>query len=159
MKSEIYRGTTFYFTLPYEGSGVKSIYIDKEQNITNIPNFTGKTIYIAEDDEAASFYLKEILHSTNAGLIRVTNGKDLMDLVRKKMPDLILLDMNMPVMNGYEVLHELNQLSLNIPVIVQTAYAMQNDSHKFMSAGSSDYISKPISQVELLAKMNNILNA
>jgi signal transduction histidine kinase/ActR/RegA family two-component response regulator len=145
--SELQSGTTFYFTIPYI---VPEVHPEKGSNTGEIlPQLKGKNIIIAEDDYYSFRYLKILLKSQNAIITHVENGKVLMDMIRNKVPDLILLDMNMPVMSGFEFLKEIKSLGLNTKIIAQTAYAMPDEKERCLREGCHGYISKPINRTEL----------
>lgn len=153
-ESEEGKGSVFYFTLPliYDDSeDSKSI---TEEINSNEYNFKDKLLYIAEDDEASFLLVEEIIHDTGAKLIRVDNGVALLEKIKEKVPDLILLDINMPVMNGFDFLKHFNELKINaVPIIAQTAYAMKAEKAECLAAGCNDYISKPIEANVLLDKI------
>ncbi len=153
-ESEEGKGSTFYFTLPLisnDAKGSKSI--TKEINFKEY-NFKDKLIYVAEDDEASYLLVEEILYDTGVELIRADNGLALLEKIKEKEPDLILLDINMPVMNGFDFLEHFNKLKINsVPIIAQTAYAMKAEKAECLAAGCNDYISKPIDANVLLDKI------
>jgi CheY-like chemotaxis protein len=115
-------------------------------------------ILIAEDDEINYLYISEILSDTNYELLWATNGKRAIELL-KENPDisLVLLDIKMPVMNGYEVLEQIRLINAHLPVIAQTAYALSEDQERIKSAGFTDYISKPIKIDSLIELINKYL--
>ena len=115
-------------------------------------DWTGKTILIAEDDEANFLLLKKSLQKTNVEIIHAENGKDAVKFF-KMNPDIdaILMDIRMPVMDGIEATTQIKQINPNIPIIVQTAFTMSSEKEKSFKAGCDDYISKPINIKELYA--------
>jgi CheY-like chemotaxis protein len=108
------------------------------------------TILIAEDDYASFLYLESILSGRGVTFIHTTNGSDTLKAVREN-PDisLILMDLRMPVMTGFEATRQIRQFNKSIPVIAQTAYALTGDRELAIEAGCNDYISKPINPGEL----------
>ncbi|MFN8299251.1 MAG: response regulator [Chitinophagales bacterium] len=110
------------------------------------------------DDEASNIYaLSSYLESRQMNVSVARNGQEAMDMLHSgNQPDLILLDMMMPVMDGYETLANLKLENLleKIPVIAVTARAMKGDKEKCLDAGAWDYISKPVDLQALLAKMS-----
>ena len=118
-----------------------------------------KTILVVEDDLSSSFFLKEILIETNANLLFAADGQEAID-ISKKHPeiDLILMDIQFPVLNGYETTREIKKIFPDLPIIAQTAYAFQSDKEKCFEAGCLDFIAKPIDTSFLLDKMAEVLN-
>jgi CheY-like chemotaxis protein len=92
-------------------------------------------------------------------VIRARDGQECVDLydVNKNLVDLILLDIQMPILNGYETMRIIKKINKNIPIIVQTAYAMNDDIKKSYDAGCDDYITKPMTRDNLLNKINNLM--
>jgi CheY-like chemotaxis protein len=116
------------------------------------------TILIVEDDETSSILLQVFLSQGNYKLLFAVNGKMAVQMFRKN-PDinLILMDLKMPVMDGYEATRQIRELNTNIPIIAQSAYAMSGDSKKALEAGCDDYVTKPVKKEELLAKIKALL--
>lgn len=149
------KGTIFYFSLPYnpdESSLEESI--PREYNLPDLKN---KLVYIAEDDHNSSAYLKEILTDTSSELLIVHNGIELIDLVKERVPDLIFLDINMPVISGYKCVLEIRKIDKKVKIIAQTAYAMPDEQTKCMELGCDGYISKPIKKAELFKVIRNVI--
>jgi len=121
-------------------------------------NNSSKLILVAEDDDI-SFALIEILLSQNGNkILRASTGKEAIE-VFKENPDvsLILMDLKMPVMDGYEATQEIRKMDKNVPIIAQTAYALAGDDKKALEVGCDDYISKPIKKDLLMEKVEAIL--
>ncbi len=145
VQSDLSKGSVFSFSLPLILHQPMDVILNEESDAPVSENiFSGKLIYIAEDDITFYLLMEEILARTNIEVQHASNGKQLLEMVKNKKPDLILLDINMPVMDGLEFMHKLKSLSINVPVIAQTAYAMENDKEKCLQAGCIDYLSKPI---------------
>ncbi|HYW96496.1 MAG TPA: response regulator [Bacteroidales bacterium] len=102
------------------------------------------TILVVEDDEASREFLSEVIGSLGYKLITAKNGREGIDHFKKYGADLILLDIRLPDINGIEVLERLKEHSPEIPVIAQTAFAMQQEREEFLSRGFDGYISKPV---------------
>lgn len=117
-------------------------------------SWANKTILIAEDIELNYLYLCELLRPTGASIIRAENGKIAVDFCTNNAVDIILMDMLMPVMNGYEATRQIKASFNSLPIIAQTAYAMTEDKKKAMDAGCNDFITKPIDKDELLKKID-----
>jgi signal transduction histidine kinase len=149
-------GSTFYFTVPYTPAEVPQ---DKVQATRELwPSLEGKKIIIAEDDYNSFHFLRLLLTSQNAIILHAENGKILFDMIQDGPPDLILLDMNMPVMSGFEFLSEIQNAGIKIKIIAQTAYAMPEEKERCINAGCNGYISKPIKKAELFSVINTVLS-
>lgn len=115
--------------------------LQRNENIS----FEGKTILIAEDDEQSAMLLQFALEETNAIVLRVKDGKEAFDLCKTEQPiDLILMDINMPRMDGNEAMQRIKEIRPNCKIIVQTAYYQFGEKEKSFKAGCDDYIAKPI---------------
>lgn len=119
-------------------------------------HWENKVVLITEDEEVNFFYLKTIFKKTEARIIRARNGKEAVDIIRENRGDidLVLMDLNMPVMDGYEAMRIIKSQHPKIPIIAQTAYTLTEDRIKCMRAGFNDYISKPINRVALFRLVN-----
>ncbi|MFW5774474.1 MAG: response regulator [Tangfeifania sp.] len=117
-----------------------------------------KIILIAEDDDTSYALLQAYLSKGNYRLLRAVNGKQTIEMVKENPGiSLILMDLKMPVMDGYEATREIKKMNKDLPVIAQTAYALAGDSQKALDAGCDDYVTKPISKEELLDKIERNL--
>ncbi|MDK2978165.1 MAG: hypothetical protein PWP52_879 [Bacteroidales bacterium] len=115
-------------------------------------DWEGKTILIAEDDDANYMLLQKSLAKTNAKIIRAENGKEAVQYCKANPDiDLVLMDIRMPIMDGIEATSQIKQINKNLPIIVQTAFTMSSEKEKSFKAGCDDYISKPINIKELFA--------
>lgn len=118
-----------------------------------------KTILIVEDDETSFMLLSVFLSQGNYKLLYAANGRIAVDLFRENRDiDLILMDLKMPVVDGYIATRKIREMDKKIPIIAQTAYALAGDSKKAMDAGCTDYITKPIKKEILLSKVERLLN-
>ena len=152
VESEFGKGATFLFSIPYKSEFNTNLQKPKKanRNIPTVLDWRDKTILLAEDEESNYIFIREILKRTKAQLIWVENGKEAIEVVKNEEDiDLILLDIQMPVMNGYETITALKEMGVDIPIIAQTAYAMVEDRNKIEALGFDAYISKPI-QVNIL---------
>jgi CheY-like chemotaxis protein len=108
-------------------------------------------ILIAEDVESNFLYLKAVLSKLNANVFWAKNGIEVLDICEKETGmDLVLMDLQMPEMNGYEATQILKRKYPGLPVIAQTAFAMSDDREKALDAGCDDYLAKPIKSKDLL---------
>lgn len=150
--SEVGVGSQFYFLLPNSVSvfnGKDKLLSSKELKAKY--NWLGKRVLIVEDDEMSFVYLKEVLKSTQIDILRAKNGNQAIELFEANPDiDLVLMDIKLPEMDGYEATRRIKQIRPMIPVIAQTAYAMADDQQKILQVGCDDYISKPINRRKLL---------
>ena len=116
-------------------------------------------ILVAEDRGDDMILIKETLRSTGYIVYSATNGQEAVDITEKEKPDLILMDMQMPVMSGFQATRQIRKAHdlKNIPIIALTARAMKGDEEKFLAAGCSDYLSKPVMPKDLLGKIKQWL--
>ncbi len=126
--------------------------IDKEYD------WRGKTILIAEDEEINYLFIERVLMSTNATLIRATNGKFAIDIVNSN-PDinLILMDIRMPDINGIEATEEIKKVRPNLPIIAQTCYECDLDLASMPDVKFDGFVSKPVNISILLEMADRLL--
>ena len=153
LESEAGKGSKFFFTIPYEPVWEdETIKIKKTESVKNIDELR---ILVAEDDEINYLYIKEIFRETGAGLIRAVNGKEAVEIcLNNNNIDIVLIDIKMPVMNGYEAIKRIREFRPNLSIIAQTAFALSNEMLKAFNAGCNDYISKPFKKEQLLAMVS-----
>ena len=158
MRSQPGSGTVFYFTIPYLKT-VKPFITDwKEWGTEKIILKKQKTILIAEDEESNCLLMKELLSSLHVDILHAINGKEAVDMcAADKKIDLVLMDIKMPVMNGFEATEKIRNFLPDLPIIATTAYAFETDREKALSIGCSDYISKPIGKDAFLEVVNKYL--
>ena len=122
-------------------------------------NWADKQILIAEDTDVNYFLLVEALRSTKAKLIRVKNGREAVEFCQNNNPpDLILMDINMPEMDGYQATKLIKNIRKDIPIIIQTALNTDDEEDQTEEAGADDYISKPIDMKTFLVKLEKYLD-
>lgn len=121
-------------------------------------NFAGKTILIVEDVEDNSDLLNFYFAKTQAELLFAKNGKEAVDICKTYHGfDLVLMDIQLPVMNGYDATREIKKLYPTLPVIALTAYSQLEDKKKCLDAGCNDFLSKPISKATLFMTIDRFL--
>lgn len=123
-----------------------------EGALVTAPNWEGKTILIGEDELVNLKLLEMILVKTKARIIHGSSGLEVLNHF-KNNPDvaIILMDIKMPEMDGIEAAQEIRKLSSVVPIIAQTAYALEDEKKRCVDAGFSGYVTKPINRKELLA--------
>ncbi len=124
-----------------------------------IYNWEGKRILIAEDEEMNYLYLEEALRDSKAIVVWCKNGQDAVQKIisSDQKFDLILMDVKMPKMNGYEATKLIKKHNKEIPIIIQTAFAMPDERQKGFDSGCNEYLEKPIRQINLLSTINKYL--
>lgn len=152
-------GSTFYFNIPFDEI-IESNRKQKAIPINENYDWQNKTILIVEDEPNNIIYIEEVLKVTKAKVLRAFNGKEAVKIYKKNSNniDIIIMDIKMPKMNGYEATRQIKNINKNIPIISQSAYAMQGDIDKGLNAGMNDYLIKPIKPKLLLSILNNHLN-
>lgn len=144
------KGTSFTFFIPFsQTSDEHAAPVNSREK--QVLDFTGNTILIAEDDAISYSYLRKILQPENLILLRAVNGLEAVKLCRENTEiSLVLMDIKMPVLDGYEATREILSIRPALPVIATTAYAFEDDRRKAIQCGCVDYISKPIGKEKLL---------
>jgi signal transduction histidine kinase/CheY-like chemotaxis protein len=156
-------GSTFYFTLPYfDTSDVETLKEKKErkkkEKTDNKFDWRNKTILIAEDEQNNFILLCEILKRSGANILEAKNGLQATELVRSNTDiHLVLMDIMMPELDGYEATRQIKKMKPSLPVIAQTAYSDVKQREKSLESGCDGYISKPYNPPELLKLINNFL--
>jgi PAS domain S-box-containing protein len=156
--SEEDKGSTFYFSLPviFQTSKVISESTRKSAKLEN--GFNGKTILIAEDIQSNFHMLQIMLEKLNAVLLYAEDGEQAVEICRNyDNIDLVLMDIQMPVMNGYDATRAIRNFRPQLPIIALTAFAYEEDRIRCLDAGCNDFISKPIEKYGLIALMSKFL--
>lgn len=120
-------------------------------------NWKDKMILVAEDKEMNFLLIAEALKQTKVNLRRVADGRQAVEFCLSEKPDLILMDLNMPVMDGYEATRKIKLMDPKIPIIAQTALGMEGEEKKCLEWGFDDYIAKPIILRNFLDKIESLL--
>jgi len=151
-------GTTFLFTLPYLRPTILPSEDANTYHAAESYNWQGKKILIVEDDPNSFKFLTELLKKTRIEILHASNGKAAVDVVKNDSAiDIVLMDIQLPVMDGLEATRLIKGINQHLPVIAQTAYAMAGDKDKMKFAGCDDYISKPLSSRQLQAVIHHFL--
>lgn len=157
--SELGQGSTFWFTLPdtvIEESHVSVAETNKtEVSTESLTDNKTATLLIAEDNESNYTLIKAILKDYN--LLHAWNGQEAIDLYRKYHPDMILMDLKMPIMDGYQATEEIRKDNTIIPIIAVTAFAFAEDEQRVSQSGFNGYVAKPIKPNNLKKKIIDLL--
>lgn len=146
-------GSTFRFTVPADNQGSSGL--SEGSGAAGIKHRENPLILIAEDNELNYAFLSFVFKASGRNHIRAANGKEVVDICRQN-PDisLVLMDIKMPVMNGDEATRLIRTFRPDLPIIATTAYAQTGDENRFLEAGCTDYIPKPIKKEILLELIN-----
>jgi PAS domain S-box-containing protein len=153
VESEFGNGATFYFTIPYNTEygeiRTSKIIINKEHNSPPVKKLK---ILIVEDDEDSQRLMSLMVKKVGKELLMCSNGYEAVEVCRNHPDlDLIMLDIKLPGISGYEVAGNIRQFNSGVIIIAQTAFAISGDREKALEAGCNDYITKPIKENVLLA--------
>jgi PAS domain S-box-containing protein len=153
LDSEPGKGSTFSFTFPYKlvQPTHKEFLLAEEPEIYK---FTDKTILLVEDEVYNAEYIKEVLVDTGLNILLAETGTEAIQIAASQSVELVLMDIQLPDMDGYQAAKQIKLQNPTLKIIAQTAYAAVSDKQKALDAGFTDYISKPI-KVELLLSMLN----
>jgi CheY-like chemotaxis protein len=149
LESEIGKGSTFSFVIPYK----KSQEIKPGNMVLEEPqeySFRNKTILIVEDDIYNTEYLKEIHNDKGLKVLHTMYGKESVEIATKQPVDLVLMDIRLPDIDGYEATRQIRKQKPHLKIIAQTAYAAQDEILKAIGSGCDDYICKPTKEGLLL---------
>jgi PAS domain S-box-containing protein len=153
LESEEEIGSTFYFTLLYNAEPKEKSAIQKEVPLekTNA-KFSKLKILIAEDDEISEKWINITVKMLSKEILNVSAGNEAVETCRKNPDiDLVLMDVKMPEMSGYEAARKIREFNNEVVIIAQTAYGLYGEREIAIEAGCNDYISKPIDRDELLS--------
>src|SRR5665647_389678 len=146
VESEVGIGSTFYFTLPYKAKAEEKIVVQnilptvKADNHINT-EVSGLKILIVEDDVTSVKFISVTVKGYCQEVIKARNGKEAVEICRTNPDiDLVLMDIQMPEMNGYKATQQIRQFNKNVIIIAQTAFGLSGDREKAIEAGCNDYI-------------------
>ncbi|MBE9467474.1 MAG: response regulator [Bacteroidetes bacterium] len=153
LESKIGLGSIFYFTIPFDTEKIKLN--KKNENKKNKILLKKLKILIVEDDDSSNLYLATVLKKINAKILIATNGSEAIEISRSNPDlDLILMDVKMPIINGYEATRQIRKFNKSVVIIAQTAYGLAGDDKKSIKAGCNSYIKKPILKDKLFSLIN-----
>ncbi len=117
----------------------------------------GKKILIVEDDKSSRLYLNKVLEKTGAVLLNAADGQQAVDItIGNPDIEIILMDIQLPVLDGYAAAEKIRGMGRDVIIIAQTAYGLYNDYEKLMNFGFNDYIIKPIFADKLIEKLSGL---
>nr|WP_294784633.1 response regulator [uncultured Flavobacterium sp.] len=145
------KGTTFSFYIPYgiakeQLNTIPEVNIEHFKDISNIP----LRVLVVDDNAINQSLMKHLLSQWNITFEMASNGQEAVEYLRKKECDLVLMDLQMPQMDGYTAVQQIRELlKLDTPIIAMTAHALPGERERCLSRGMNEYISKPIKEEEL----------
>jgi len=150
------KGSTFFFTIPYKTA--KHISVKPQPVKSDNNDWDNKTILIVEDDKSNIAYFREIFSKSNINLLFAEDGKSTKGFfINQIAVDLVLMDIRLPDINGFELTRYIKSINPKLPVIAQTAFTSQEDKSKSFDAGCDDFISKPINKKQLFRLVDKYL--
>ncbi len=157
VESDEGKGSRFYFTISYDSKiGLKQPEFDESSEKIIENQIGGMKVLIAEDEETTDAYLSIVVKNISREILHAKTGIEALELCRKNQDiDFILMDVKMPLMNGYEATKQIREFNKDIIIIAHSAYSNANERFRAMNAGCNDYISKPVkkdSLIEILKK-------
>ena len=153
LESEPGKGSTFYLAIAYKQANET---MDINRATTEIS--ANSTILIAEDQENNFFLLNELLKDTGLKILHAKNGKEALNICSSEQKiDLVLMDIKMPEMDGQNAAMLIKKIRPALPIIAQTAYALEQEIKKYKGKGFDDYITKPIQTNELIEKIQKFI--
>ncbi|SFD92841.1 response regulator [Thermophagus xiamenensis] len=121
-------------------------------------NWGDKVILVVEDVDTNKIFFDAALRRTNAKILWAKDGQQAIDLFKNNAVDLVLMDLQLPIMDGYTATREIKKINPNVPVVAQTAHVMSGEREKCMEAGCDDYLAKPIRLQVLMDTLSKFLN-
>jgi CheY-like chemotaxis protein len=151
--SEDGMGSTFFLTIPYNPINKNAIEINQKNFPSETVSYPIKKlkVLIAEDDETTVMFLSLLLRKYSNMILTAQNGIEAVEIYRNTPDiDLIMMDMKMPLMDGFEATRQIRKLNKDVVIIAQTAYGLMGDKEKTLEAGCNDYIAKPVDISQLM---------
>jgi len=142
-------GSAIFFTIPYELSG--------KRDVLNTTQWRTKRILVVDDQEINHAIFNEILKPFGLNLLFAKNGVQAVDLCRQYQPHLILMDLRMPDISGYEAVSRIRAFNKNVPIIAQSAFIVVNEREKILNSGFNDILTKPVDSQLLLKIIDSFL--
>lgn len=153
VESIVEKGSVFSFYIPLKIGDVQDDFVKPKIPVKYLSNFKGnesKTILVAEDDNMNFLLLQKIIQVKHFNIIRAVNGQEAVEICKSNSNiDLVLMDIKMPIMGGFEALKEIKKIRPELIIIAQTAFSSNDDKEKIYEAGFNGYLTKPINRERL----------
>ena len=157
VESEEGKGSNFWFTIPYRPVSDQKNRKPQDKQIEPIPVERDKLTILVAEDSADNFKLFETILKKDYTILHAWDGREAVELFKTHQPHLVLMDINMPVLNGYEATAEIRKLSERVPIIAVTAYAYASDEERIMNSGFDAYVPKPLNASIMRSKIVELL--
>jgi PAS domain S-box-containing protein len=159
VKSEKGIGSEFSFTIPYRPAGSSKLKNRIPDQNTGPINWSSKKCLLVDDNKDVLIYLNRILLDTGINILTARSGPEAIEIIKKnKDIDIVLLDMQMPEMNGIEATREIRNIRKTLPIIAQTAFIFENDKDIILEAGCDACLIKPIRKEHLLTVISGFIS-
>ncbi len=159
VESKVEKGSVFTFSIPLNYDQRTRINVKPISVKDSSATFDGGTILIAEDDNINFLLFQKIIQSRNNKIIRAVNGQEAVDIcINNPNIDLVLMDIKMPIKNGFEAFEEIKLVRPSLKVIAQTAYSSNEDEEKIYTAGFYGYLTKPIKREKLFEMLDEVFS-
>ena len=127
-------------------------------NVDLYQDWGNKVILVVEDVETNKIFFDAALRRTNAKILWAKDGQEAIEMFKANRIDLVLMDLQLPVMDGYAATREIKKINSDVPIIAQTAHVMSGEREKCIDAGCTDYLTKPIRLQILIDTLSKYLN-
>lgn len=156
--SVVGKGSKFHFTHPYNTTSRLNVESEAESSeIQFNKQIYGLKVLVVEDDFIATEYLDIIIEDISSSILHASDGNEAITICQNNSDiDMILMDLKMPILDGYEATKQIREFNKEVIIIAQTAYALAGDREKALRAGCDDYISKPINKTALIGIINKL---
>jgi CheY-like chemotaxis protein len=156
VRSDLGQGSRFFFTIPTVEQQPDKDQPEVRAAPAPVRVASGKRVLVADDNPAGLELVRESLKDYTSAVIEASNGREALERIRSSRPDLVLLDIQMPEMDGYQVVRAIrvDPALKDLRVVALTAFAMEGDREKALEAGFDDYITKPVTVSKLKAQLD-----
>jgi PAS domain S-box-containing protein len=156
--SEVDKGSCFSFRLHFaKAKEWQLLQEKKEKHIVDFDRIRQMSVLMAEDNPINVKLIRNLFDMHQIAMTVAENGYEVIDLLKERTFDLVLMDLEMPVMNGYETTRIIREeMHLQVPIVAMTAHAMAGEQEKCLQLGMNDFVSKPINITQLFEKMDQI---
>lgn len=153
------KGSTFFFTIPINlKEEPEEPENTTQQESSPLINLSDKTIIVAEDVTSNFKLIKAFLKKTKVNLLWAKDGKEVINMLKNYKADLILMDIQMPGLDGIKTTETIRKMGSKVPIIIQTAFVLSDEIERSYAAGCNDYITKPLKKEELLLKVTSYIS-